>query len=100
MQPITEVDHRHLWSCRTAYEGFAGFQLEYTRAVANLWQWVYGTDEDPNLSAIRTDPKPEPIGANSRRMALTADIEITNLLGAYPFEPLRGEHGWVADLTG
>ena len=78
-------------------------ELEYTRAVAHLFQGVFGTDEDPRLYCDVARPETRasycggaPNGFESWVRVLTGDSGPWHgygLLGAYPEErALRGEH--------
>ena len=87
-----------------AYNGFRRLsRQEYTRSVAQLFQGLYGTDDDPRLYCDVTRPATRasycgnaPDGFDSWVRVLEGDSGAwvgTGLLGAYPEEiTFRGEH--------
>ena len=86
------------------YDGFRRLsKLEYARAVAHLWQWVFGTDEDPMLycDVLRAQTRANYCGNAPRGFDNWVEILTGSsgpwvgrgLLGAYPEEvAVRGEH--------
>lgn len=102
---IDARDEAHHWSAdgptaavatvERAYDGFRRLsRLEYNRAVAYLWQWVYGTDENPRLYCDVNQPQTRAMWCSSAPNGFQGWLSVVaNLLRAYPEEKrVRGEH--------